>query len=441
MPLNLSAPPALSDGTHTHGRPPSSILVNLRMFSLAHLSDVHLAPLPRVSPAEQGEIVLSISHRGITDTEVRLHFSVLDTGIGIPAEKQEQIFEAFGQADRSTTRRFGGTGLGLNISRQLIEMMGGRLGLESEEGRGTEFMFELDFVHDTRRGKPRLSPPAVLRGLPILVVDDNATNRFILTEVLTCWHMEVTCRESAAAGFQAMVDATANGQPYQLVLLDMMMPETDGLMLAEQIQSDRRFKGTPLIMLSSAAGRDVDDRGPALGIVGQLRKPIKQTDLLEQILQGLGVGEREPPALTDRLPSRAARSVRILLAEDGVVNRKVAVGLLEAREYDVTVAANGRLAVDAAAATAFDLILMDIEMPEMDGLEATAAIRDMERDTDRHIPIVAMTAHAIKGDQERFLRAGMDAHIAKPVEPQLLYQLIDEWTRAPELQGGLTNRQ
>ncbi len=376
---------------------------------------------------KHGKIVVGIALRERTDDRTRLHFSIRDTGVGIPGHKQQRIFEAFGQADNSTTREFGGTGLGLNISSQLIGMMGGQLALDSEEGQGTEFHFEVNFG-SAPSSTTVVAPPVSLRGLNVLVVDDNATNRFILEEFLSNWQMQVASAENARIALHVLGEAASKGDPIQLVLLDMMMPETDGLMLAEQIQKDARFCGIPLMMLSSSLAQEHNDRCAPLGIVAQLRKPVKQAELLNQILYCFGLNEFDQPrpkpaAVTDR-----GQPVRILLAEDGMVNQKVAMGLLALRGHVVTLAENGRLAVAAWEDGEFELILMDVEMPEMDGLEATAAIREKERGTGRHIPIVAMTAHAIKGDRERFLRAGMDAHVAKPVDPAKLYDVIKQLT-------------
>jgi signal transduction histidine kinase/DNA-binding response OmpR family regulator len=378
---------------------------------------------------EQGEIVISITKQRLTASHARLRFSVRDTGVGIPKDKQGRIFEAFGQADSSTTRRFGGTGLGLNISRQLIEMLGGELGISSKEGEGTEFFFELDLALSDSPVKPFSLQPTLLHGVPVLVVDDNATNRFILDEVLSSWKMLVTCADGARAAMVALNLAATSELPIQLVLLDLMMPDTDGLMLAQEIRNDRRFQDLKLIMLSSSSGHEDDSRIQELGIAGQLRKPVKQAELLAQLQRSFGAEDSE--SLDQHVPpARLPRSAHILLVEDGVVNRKVAEGLLAAQGHTVTTAIDGRQAVTAFENESFDLILMDIEMPVMDGLEATAAIRKMEQGTARHIPIVAMTAHAIKGDLERFLQAGMDAHVVKPVDPPELYRVIDQMTNA-----------
>jgi Amt family ammonium transporter len=376
---------------------------------------------------EQGEVVVRVSSEPVSNGHACLHFSVKDTGVGIPKEKQQRIFQAFGQADSSTTRQFGGTGLGLNISCQLIEMMGGRLGLDSEEGQGSTFYFNACFARQTAQSEQaRVAPPCA--GLRVLVVDDNATNRFILQEILSSWGMEATCVDGASAAIEALDRGAQAGRPFRLVLLDIMMPEVDGWTLAEQIRNDRRYDEIPLIILSSAAMHQSRDRYEALGIVGQLPKPIKQSQLLDEILHSLDQTETKPSRQPTWTVPRAERPLRILLAEDGLVNQKVALGLLEKQGHSVVVAENGLEAVRNSEREEFDLILMDIEMPQMDGLEATSVIRQREQSSQDHTPIVAMTAHAVKGDRERFLAAGMDAHVPKPIEPRQLYHVIAQLT-------------
>ena len=377
---------------------------------------------------QHGEIVVGISVRELTDDHARLRYSIRDSGVGIPKHKQQRIFEAFGQADNSTTREFGGTGLGLNISSQLIGMMGGQLALNSEEGRGTEFYFEVNFG-TSGSSTVRATLPDALRGLHVLVVDDNATSRFILEEVLSEWQMQVTTADNARGALEILGKTHSTDAPIQLVLLDMMMPETDGLNLAEQIQSDVRCREIPLMLLSTSSAQQHNDRCAAAGIVAQLRKPVKQTELLNQIRCCFGTENADRPLPNPVVTVDRSRPVRILLAEDGLVNQKVAMGLLALHGHSVTLAETGRQAVAAWENGDFELILMDFEMPEMDGVAATAAIRESECGTGRHIPIVAMTAHAIKGDRERFLSAGMDAHVAKPVDPAKLYEVIDQLTQ------------
>jgi len=403
----------------------------------------------------EGEIVVSISRMDAPHDRSRLAFRVQDSGLGIPLDKQAQIWDVFGQADVSTTRRFGGTGLGLNISRQLVRMMGGELTFESEEGEGTTFSFTLDFGMPDLAGRRRDLPDAALEGVHVLVVDDNATNRFLLEEILENWGMVVTSVEGARPALEALRRACSptagsptagtpgSGSPgsgsttsgsttpgFGVVLLDVMMPDVDGLALAEQIRRDPTFDGIPLILLSSSHATQGAARCEALGIVGQLKKPVKQSELLQALHLALssdeGLRERPPPPPAPSAPP--SRPLRILLADDGALNRMVATGLLEARGHEVTVAEDGREAVAAWQEGVFDLILMDLEMPEMDGLEATRWIRERERGGKTRVPIVALTAHAILEYEERCLAAGMDAHLAKPLEPERLDAILRELT-------------
>ena len=374
-----------------------------------------------------GEIVVRVSNESITSGRAALAFSVRDTGVGIPKEKQQRIFEAFGQADSSTTREFGGTGLGLNIARQLIEMMGGHLELESEEGKGTTFRFIASFGRQPDAPSRPRTLPSTCMNLSVLVVDDNATNRLVVKEVLTSWGMRAACFDGASAALEALASQSSEVEPFGLVIIDITMPEVDGWMLAEQIREDRRYDDVPLIMLSSSSGRESTDRCSALGVIGQLRKPVKQSELLDEILHGFAPTSTRPPGPLQTAPD-AVRPLRILLVEDNLINQKVATGVLEKHGHAVIVAENGVEALRAIERELFDLVLMDVEMPVMDGLEATAEIRAGEAGTQRHLPIIAMTAHAIKGDRERFLAAGMDAHVPKPINPPRLFKTIAELT-------------
>ncbi len=377
---------------------------------------------------ERGEIVVAVvveaSGNSGEDHQVRLHFTVSDTGIGIPADKQRQIFEAFSQVDTSTTRRYGGTGLGLTISMQLVKLMDGQLWVESEAGQGSKFHFTARF--GIPQGEPAHSRLKLehFSDLPVLVVDDNDTNCRILEDVLTNWEMRPTRAPSGAQALLEMADAAARGEPYQLALLDVMMPDMDGFQLAERIRQDPRLTDCPLIMLSSAGHTENSLRCRDLGIARYLIKPVKQSDLHDAIGQGLGLwkdqGQKSPAAAAS-----APRRRRILLAEDGLVNQQVACGLLEARGHSVVVAGNGHEAIKALEQEPFDLILMDVQMPELDGFEATKAIRERERTTGKHIPIVAMTAHAMKGDRERCLQAGMDYYLTKPIQSKALFETVE----------------
>jgi PAS domain S-box-containing protein len=365
---------------------------------------------------DHGEVVVQVEALGGKEGNAELHFSVTDTGIGIPLEKQALIFEAFSQVDSSTTRRFGGTGLGLTISEQLVELMGGRMWVRSEPGKGSEFNFTivagLQALDDVQS-----PPPTTLSDLPVLVVDDNATNRRILEEVLSNWHMRPTVVASGAEALKALERALKEQNPFGMVLLDGHMPVMDGFTLAETIQRDSRFAGSRLVMLTSAGQPDDVRRCRALGLHGHLTKPVKQSELFDVIVSALG---KDSPAWLDSTDepesgAKAVRSLEVLLAEDNSVNQKLATRIFEKLGHRVTVVDNGRQAVAAARAGRFDLIAMDVQMPEVDGLEATSAIREMEETTGRHIPIMAMTAHAMKGDRERCLEAGMDFYLSKPI--------------------------
>ena len=340
-----------------------------------------------------------------------------------------RIFDSFSQVDSSTSRRFGGSGLGLAISQQLVELMGGRIWVESEEGKGSTFNCTVRFGLGTP--KTKRTDLISLRGLKVLVVDDHATNRRILEEVLKSWEMDAELVESGAAAIAALEAAT---QPFDIVLMDLMMPKMDGLETVAIIRENEAFAQVPVLLLSSADRAGYSARSRSLGIARSLIKPIKQSDLLEAIGAAL---EATPSVETHALGDEpvAADGRRVLLAEDGAINQQVAVRLLEERGHSVVVVNNGRAAVEQVAAQPFDVVLMDVQMPEMDGLEATAAIRRAEAQTGGHIPIVAMTAHAMKGDRDRFLAAGMDGYVAKPVRPHELYAAVEGG--GPNAEAGL----
>jgi CheY-like chemotaxis protein len=381
---------------------------------------------------EHGEVVVLVDNQSRNDNGAFLHFAVQDTGIGIPKEKQQAIFKAFEQEDTSTTRRYGGTGLGLAISSRLVNLMGGRIWVESTPGQGSTFHFTV------RLGQPKGPAPsrvmdrsATLRGLPVLVVDDNATNRRILEEVLSNWGMEPTLVDNGPAALAEMRRVAAAGKPFPLVLLDVMMPEMDGFMVAEHIKQHPEMAGVPIMMLSSSDRRADSTRCKELGIATYLTKPVKQSELLVAILTVIGT--RQPPVPGAAAPAQdgphepllePSRPLRILLAEDNAVNQQLAIRLLEKQGHTVAVAATGTAAVAALEHATFDLLLMDLQMPEMDGFEATVLVRAKEKTTGRRLPIVAMTAHAMKGDRERCLRAGMDGYISKPIHAKELFETI-----------------
>ena len=378
---------------------------------------------------EQGEVVVRVETESQDSEEVCLHFAITDTGIGIPPEKQQAIFDSFSQADSSTTRNFGGTGLGLSICSKLVEMMGGRIWVESEVGRGSTFHFNVRYgLRTGTTAHAKQAEPEELRNLPVLVVDDNATNRRILEQILTNWHMKPTAVESGQAALAALERALSAGRLFSLILIDVNMPEMDGFELTERINMRPELSEAATMILTSSDRRGDAARCEKLGISGYLIKPIKQSRLLDAILTALGGSSvyKDQSAPTTSQPLEGnVRSLHILLAEDNAVNQKVAVRLLEKRGHTIVVADDGKQAIAIHEQERFDLVLMDVQMPEMDGFEATAAIRQREEATGIHIPIVAMTANAMKGDRERCLEEGMDAYISKPLRSKDLFEVVE----------------
>ncbi len=376
---------------------------------------------------EQGEIVVHVAVESRNETEVSLHFAVRDTGIGIPAQQQRAIFQPFIQAHSSATRKQGGTGLGLTVSSRLVELMQGRMWLESVPGKGSTFHFTTRF--NLAQGEAALPAPVPLtriKGLPVLVVDDNATNRHILEEMLGTWGMKPTGVDGGLPALKALERAVRSGEPFGVILLDKHMPPMDGFTLAERIHQDPELAGTSRIMLTSGDHPGDLNRCRELGIVSYLLKPVKQSELLNAILAALGIRFQREESLTPvSHPRKPQRHLRILLAEDNPINQMLAVRLLEKQGHTVVVAGNGREALATLEQQPFDLVLMDVQMPEMDGYEATALIRAQERATGRHLPVIALTAHAMKGDLESCLQAGMDAYLSKPIQVKELYEVIE----------------
>ena len=382
---------------------------------------------------ERGEVVVQVEPRSQQGGGVELLFTVSDTGIGIPPEKQRLIFTAFEQADTSSTRRYGGTGLGLTISSHLAEFMGGQLLVESEVDRGSRFRFTARFELAPDAQKCLPSPPARISGTRVLIVDDNATNRQILSEMLRNWGIRVTESEDARQAMEALQLAQQQGNPFALVLNDACMPDVDGFNLAEKIRAHQQLGGTIIMMLTSGDRPGDIQRCDTLSIGTYLMKPIKQSELFDALMSELGVtcAEDEPSEKSaDGENAADLGPLRVLLAEDSMFNQKLAVALLEKRGHSVVVAQHGREALAAIEQNSFDLVLMDVQMPEMDGLEATRAIRTLELARGCHLPIIAMTAHAMKGDRERCLEAGMDAYVAKPVRAIDLFDTIDQLVRS-----------
>ncbi len=388
-----------------------------------------------------GEVTLQVGVEETDGLHALLHFIVADTGIGIPPDKQSSIFAPFTQADASTTRRFGGTGLGLTICTRLVEIMGGRIWVESEPGRGSRFHFTARFgVGATPAERSRPADASRLSGVAVLVVDDNATNRRVLDGLLTNWGMQpstVPCAEEALA---AMQRARAGGTPFPLLIADVNMPGTGGFSLAAAIRRNPDWAGLPIVLLTSAGQSGDAARCRELGVHAYLTKPVRRVDLRAAVLTALG-GRSSPHDPNGRAPHPSLREdlpgLRILVAEDNAVNQQVARRLLEKRGHTVVIAANGWEAVRALEKQEFDLVLMDVQMPELDGFEATARIRAQERAGGKHQTIFAMTAHAMKGDRERCLSAGMDGYISKPLNSAELLNLLDNVPRSgpPALVG------
>jgi PAS domain S-box-containing protein len=396
---------------------------------------------------EKGEVVVRcerVSSSG--EPAIRLRFSVSDTGIGIPADKLQAIFEPFTQADGSTTRKYGGTGLGLTISLRLVELMGGRIWAESEVGKGSTFTFEVVLEPARASLERTIETPVDLKGLPVLVVDDNATNRRVLAEMLRHWGARPTCTASGVEALDELRWANNNGHPYPLVLLDGMMPGMDGFMVAERIAQDPKLAGITILMLTSADRQGDAARCRALGVAMYLVKPVKPAELSRAIAAALSspsssgitrtLATSQP---TNTKLTTTTAPLRVLVAEDNLVNQRVIVRMLENLGHNVTVAADGVQTLAQWERERFDVVLMDVQMPELDGFETTRLIRQREYLTNHWTPIVAMTAHAMKGDRERCLDAGMDDYLSKPIQRAELLRVL-EWvdsTRGTNRRGSV----
>ena len=364
---------------------------------------------------ESGQILLDVQLKGEYDGAVELLFSVSDKGIGIPEDKQQKIFEAFSQVDSTMARKFGGTGLGLSISSRLVQLMGGRIWLESTPNAGSTFFFTILCQKQSGEKSIPQASPAFLEGKSILVVDDNPINQKILLQKLTHLAMRARAVSGGAEALQVLQEHLDAGTPFALAIIDIQMPDMDGFTLIEKIRQHPRLTQLPVIILTSAGLPEDKERSRRLGVHAYLLKPCRHKDLLKSISTVFVRAERLEPAVETPQGEEIPKTLHILLAEDNLVNQKVAQGLLKKEGHSVVVADNGLEALEKYRAEHFDVILMDVQMPEMDGFEATAKIRSLEQGTERHIPIVALTAHAMKGYSEKCVAAGMDAYISKPI--------------------------
>jgi PAS domain S-box-containing protein len=383
-----------------------------------------------------GEVSVRSSLESETDTDVTLRFSVKDTGIGIPANKQGLLFQKFSQADASTTRQYGGTGLGLAISKQLAEMMGGEIGLVSEAGRGSEFWFTARFAKQADRER-RATAPAQIHGVRVLVVDDNATNREVLAAQLGAWGVRWNEVPDGFSALQALHDAVDESDPFAAAIMDMRMPEMDGEDLARAIKADAALSPTLLVLMSSPGNHGDAAEMARIGFAAAMVKPVRQSDLfdcLSTVLAGPAVDDAGATPHTHAAMRRheiaevRRGTARILLAEDNITNQQVALGILKKLGMRADAVANGAEAIHSLETIPYDLVLMDMQMPEMDGIEATRRIRDPLSDVRQHdIPIIAMTANALAGDRERCLDAGMNDYVTKPVSPIALAEALERW--------------
>jgi len=385
---------------------------------------------------DEGEVIVYVATQSQTEYEVFLHISVVDTGIGIPADKQRSIFGAYNQAEVTTVRRYGGTGLGLAVSAQLVNLMGGRIKIKSQPGQGSRFRFTARFIRQQNRDTPQkeVSYPE-LAGLNVLVVDDNGSSRKILKEIMESQNMKPVLASAAEEARDLLLKAQVEGTPFDVILIDSDMPQTDGFSLAAWILQQNISNAGIIMMLTFPHIKRKSDLAK-LGISNSVLKPVGAPELISTILKHLGIAKPAPdfaaeaPQRIKRVPSR---TLKILVAEDTPFNQKFILRLLASWNHQTTLVENGHQALEAFQRDSFDIVLMDVQMPEMDGLETTGAFRETERKWEGHIPIIAMTAHVVKGDRERCLEAGMDEYISKPIDSDKLFEAIERLTKTSDI--------
>jgi CheY-like chemotaxis protein len=377
---------------------------------------------------DQGEVTVRVELQHVDEKEIGLHFIIQDTGIGIPEDKVAKIFDPFEQADSSTTRKYGGTGLGLAIVSRLVAMMHGRVWAESEIDKGSKFHFTVRLrLGDKKQsciGFPRFDS---MKNLRVLLVDDNDTNRRILELTLEQWGMHPVCVGDGYSGIAELQTAYESGNKFDVALLDYMMPKMDGIELIRRIRKDDRFSKLVIILLTSGGDRFTTDKWKELGIESCLLKPVKNSALHQAIMASFG-GSCDLTIIAPKIPTIAVSrdKLKILLAEDNIINQKVATGIVEKMGHSVRIAGDGTEVLSIMDTESFDVILMDVQMPNMDGFDATRTIREREKLSGSHIPIIAMTAYAMKGDREKCLEVGMDGYVSKPINVNELEQALDD---------------
>jgi CheY-like chemotaxis protein len=386
---------------------------------------------------EHGEVVLQVACESSGASDALLHFIVRDTGIGIPADKRESIFDAFSQADTSTTRRFGGTGLGLAICHRLVLLMGGEIWADSEEGHGSQFHFTIRVALPAAESVTVSSEISDLTGVPVLIVEDHVTSRRVLRELLSRWGMRPSSVANVSSAMQVLRQARDDGNPFPLVLADVHLPDEEGFALIEKLNRNPDLAGTAIMMFTPGHKLIDAARSRDLGVAAYITKPVRQQELRDaltaahrKVARGAGMFQL---ATRPELPSerRPIKPIRILLAEDNTINQRLTLRLLEKRGHSVIAVADGIEALEAMDREAFDLVLMDVQMPRMDGFQVTSIVREREKLTGQHIHIFAMTAHVLKGDEERCLSAGMDGYIPKPISPKELISMVEGLTASP----------